>query len=88
MFLVGVKLALGLIAGLFLSFGMIALAFGGADLFSKSRRRRRQRLWEAKACASGRVAPQICDRFVLRFTFSADDWKKCTQARINPGISD
>ncbi len=74
MFLAGLKLALGLVAGLILLSGVAMLGIIGAELFDRWRKKRRRLQWEVKARALRRVTPQFRERAVFCFCFRTDDW--------------
>jgi hypothetical protein len=78
MFLMGLKFALGLIVGGFLLTGMLALAIGGTELFAYWRKKRRRRLWGAKARAQRRAMPRFRDRAFFQFSYRSDDWLPVT----------
>jgi hypothetical protein len=76
MLFTGLKFALGLAVGLVLLSGFAVLGLIGAELFARWRKKRRHRLWEAKARAPhhDRATPRFRERTVFCFRFRTDDW--------------
>jgi len=65
MFPAGLKFSLGFVAGLTLFSGIAILAFIGAELFTRWRTKRRQRLW--------RAILQFRERAIFQYFYRSDD---------------
>ena len=74
MFLAGLKFALGLAVGLVFLSGIAALGLIGVELFDHWRKKRRDRLWEAKVRAHRCAMPQFRERAVFQFCYCSDEW--------------
>lgn len=74
MFLMGVKFALGLVAGWSIALGIVCLVLAGAAFIPEWRAKRRRRLWRARERVRQPVAPGFREQAVLCFRLHTDDW--------------